>query len=175
MEYFFLIAIGVALLEALIQAAWVPLYFRLGLPVYAREVPYKDAPRFELLQETLAKGFGGILAPPVLFRALSPDELAFRESMFYFRLFSYTPIMHGLARLDPVRRVVTVHGYLNWWPLAFLAFWYAFALRNPAWPDFWEQVLWYAAPLVVMAVIYLIQAAVYGKVVRLLREACGGI
>lgn len=168
----FVAVLAVALLEVLAQAAWVPLYFRLGIPVYRRRMVCTGEPRMAALEGPLEEAFKGGLGPPIAFRALSPDELAFRERMLAFRLLSYTPVMHGQARVDPVDRTVTVSGYLNWYPLAFLVFWYSFFALEPG-PPPEDWVFWYGFPLLIVGFIYLLQRVIYARVARRIGERCG--
>ncbi len=163
-----------ALLECIAQGLWLPTYFRRGLPVYRRRMVCAAGPRMAALEGPLEEESKGRIGPPIAFRALSDEELAFRERLAAGRLFSYTPVMHGLARLDTLDRTVTVTGYLNWYVLAFLGLWYSF---NAFWgrPPQADWLGWYGIPILILGIIYLVQFLVYARVARRIGERCAGV
>jgi hypothetical protein len=58
--------------------------------------------------------------PSLLFRELSPCELAFREKLEADLSLNYLPVMHGLIELCELEQVVVVRGRLNWSAVFFI-------------------------------------------------------
>jgi len=105
-------------IEVILSGTFSSVYFRFGLPVYTKRISTTDRalPAFEARIEQ--ESSGGLMSPFV-FRRLSPTEVAFRERAFGFRLFSYTPVMHGLVRLVPEEGAAYIIGWLNWFVAVF--------------------------------------------------------
>ncbi|MHC4200684.1 MAG: hypothetical protein ACYSU0_11885, partial [Planctomycetota bacterium] len=98
--------------------------------------------------------FSGGAAPPIVFRPLDAGDIAFREKLICFSWFSYTPVMHGLIRVDRDTRTVSTIGYANWFPIFFIAVFVAFGLSVPSGgPDIFFVVF----PILLLAGLYLIQ------------------
>lgn len=94
LEIYLPILILIVLFEFILSGTWQPFYFRLGLPIFQRSMKSVSPP--SLSPEALTERFqGGGLVAPLLFKRISPHEVAFREG-FSFALLSYTPLMHGM-------------------------------------------------------------------------------
>lgn len=122
----FLIFAAIVLLELWAAHAWLPFYYRYGLPVYRRRIPtgaLNRDPR-ELTTASGASQGERVGRPSLAFHALpenstdgtAPEvavrEIAIRERMFENRPgLKYLPVMHAVARLRPSGSVLT--GYLN--------------------------------------------------------------
>jgi hypothetical protein len=119
----FVVLLALVIVETLALATWQPAYFRKGLRVFQQTVAYADEPPSQLDAEEftrkfcLTRKFYRRAATSLEFRRLNESEIAFREPLFQF----YTPVMHGLIRVDPTHRLVYVSGYANWTMLAFVA------------------------------------------------------
>src|SRR5262249_36871503 len=92
--------------------------------------------------------------PSLLFRELSPGELAFREKVLELHFFTYTPLMHGRVEARPLEQTVVVQGRLNWSALIFPA---VFLVGPP------REALGFVVPFMVglYALLYAIQAYRY--------------
>jgi hypothetical protein len=85
--------------------------------------------------EDLTAAFRGGLGPSLAFRSIGIEEVAFREAFFELRLFTYTPVMHGLVRIEPATQHVEVEGRANWFSVVFTLLAAAFVWERPeAWP-----------------------------------------
>jgi hypothetical protein len=115
--------------------------------------------------DVLSRAFASrFLRPSVVFRAIAPEEIAFRERFFELRFFSYTPVMHGLIRFDDHSQTVTVRGHANAFPLCFLALAVGSCLSGPSVEGF--EVLFLAWAAVVFGMLYVIQAARFNAVCK---------
>lgn len=115
MDYLMIIVLVVVAIEIGLSGTWNHFYFSKGLAIYNHDIQVFNAPQGTLSPELLTERFSKGWSPSFLFRALSPTEIAFREKMIEFRLFSYTPVMHGLLHLTPERRAARVVGFINYW------------------------------------------------------------
>ncbi|MCL4266365.1 MAG: hypothetical protein KJ069_24385 [Anaerolineae bacterium] len=115
----FIIAIG----EFILSAFWVPFYFRFGLPLYRRNFQLPPTPtdlgqHIPTLESQLPRSWW---QGAVVFRALGPHELAFRQHMIK----NSRNALHGRVLFDPLSNQLSITGYFYWtllfFPLAFLA------------------------------------------------------
>lgn len=115
----FIIAIG----EFVLSAFWVPIYFRFGLPLYRRNFQLPPTPTdlgqyIVTLESQLTRSWW---QGAVVFRALGPHELAFRQHMVK----NSRNALHGRVLFDPLSNQLSITGYFYWtllfFPLAFLA------------------------------------------------------
>lgn len=163
MGYLGVALIAVAVLEIILSASWSDFYFRVGVPVFRKTFSYVGLTPTELRAEELSAQFEGKIAPSILFVRLSRCDIAFREKMLQWRVLNYTPLMHGIIRDDPVRQEITVTGHANWFAFAFLIWWYVsifdFGLGR-------SELIFFAAPLLVYGLIYLIQYKRFSSVFR---------
>lgn len=110
--------------DLILAGTWMPFYFRTGIPIFIVRLNHRHvAPN---LAERLSSGFRGGGVPSILFRTLSEREIAFRESFRSSTFLRYTPVMRGLIRDVPEKRVTYVIGWINWWIVAL----FGFALRK---------------------------------------------
>jgi hypothetical protein len=109
--------IAIAITETILAARWNRTYFRSGVLIFRQRIPFAGAIQSLPDAAHLDALLGSRWAPSILFRELSPGELAFREAFLEFRLLSYTPIMHGHIEAVPAERAVLVEGRLNWFTL----------------------------------------------------------
>ena len=157
--------IAIAIAETVLAACWNRGYFRSGLLIFRQRIPFagaiQDLPDAARLEALLKSRWG----PSILFRELSPGELAFREALWEFHLLSYTPIMHGHIEALPAERAVLVEGRLNWFTLGFVLM-PALVLDDPS------SLLSLPFFVGVVGLIYLIQAHRYRRLATVLVEAC---
>lgn len=147
----FLGLVGIAVAEMFLSGLWAPFYFRYGLPVLVVQRPLVAAVDSLPDPQLLEREFSIKAMSPLVFQGFSQTEYAFREKAVSFRLFSYTPVMHG--RLELVESVpeLRVIGIANWFTISFLAFSVA-----ASWMFRWLSFAAFVAVLVVG--IYLLQA-----------------
>ncbi|HRQ41682.1 MAG TPA: hypothetical protein PLD25_27495 [Chloroflexota bacterium] len=115
----FIIAIG----EFILSAFWVPFYFRFGIPLYRQSFQLPHAPAdlgqyINNLESQLPRAWW---QAAVVFRALGPHELAFRQHMMK----NSRNALHGRVLFDPLSNQLSITGYFYWTllflPLSFLA------------------------------------------------------
>ena len=158
--------IAAVLIETVLSARWIRAYFRSGFLVYSKRISPAGIATVLPGPSTLESAVRSTWLPSLVFRQLSPTELAFRERLFEFRLFSYTPLMHGLIECRVADHQILVQGRLNWSTVLFTLF---FAV-GPA-REAWLVFLPFLAG--VLAVIYALQAYRYRRVVAALASASG--
>ncbi|MBX3060962.1 MAG: hypothetical protein KF770_31265 [Anaerolineae bacterium] len=116
---FFIIAIG----EFMLSAFWVPVYFRFGIPLYRQSFQLPQTPTdlgqyIATLESQLPRAWW---QAAVVFRALGPNELAFRQHMVK----NSRNVLHGRVLFDPLNNRLSITGHLYWtfllFPLLFLA------------------------------------------------------
>ena len=144
--------------EAFLSSRWRPSYFRSGLILFSKRIAARATTPSGLPQAVqLEFEMRSAYAPPLLFRALSPVEIAFREELFEMRLLGYTPLMHGHIEACPTERSVFVRGRLNWSSLV-LFVGLALFLHGRGLVEFMALLL------VAFVSLYLIQAYRYRRV-----------
>ncbi|MCL2297377.1 MAG: hypothetical protein FWC38_04250 [Proteobacteria bacterium] len=122
MEMGLLILILIAIAELFLAGAFIRFYFTVGIPIFRYRVPCSfvanSLPSTERLEQTTSGGAFTAIA----FRQLDDSRYAFRERAIsgFFKLY-YTAIMHGLLEFDRENRQVHVTGFVNWFPVAFVA------------------------------------------------------
>lgn len=126
--YAFLIFVAAAAFDILCAGAWLPVYYRFGIPLYSRGRRLNDLTKPEIETNRLAAALSDRFRarpehPSILFKALSEREIAAREKLFENRGgFRYLPVMHSLIRLHPERDSVAVVGYINAYVLVALVY-----------------------------------------------------
>ncbi len=99
----FLLAIG----ETLLSLFWAPVYFRHGIPLLRRAYTVPGSldlvAQIPRLEQNLRRTWW---RPGVVFRALSPTEIAFRQA------FGTRNPLQGIIRVEPARNLITVSGHL---------------------------------------------------------------
>ncbi len=136
--YAFLIFAVLIILEQMARAAWLPIYYRLGIPVnltrmpLAREATPTGKPAAEdlspvslekALQERFKNNphystirFKSLTSKQAEAKSFQPLEIAFHETPFEARRgLRYLPVMHSRARIDGGRGLVTVIGFIDWY------------------------------------------------------------
>ncbi len=114
MDAYLLYAVGIlGLIEFTLSVLWTGPYFRFGIPVYRRKLSVGRfrpglADELERYQDS-----GG--ARPLIFRALSSDEIAFREKAYGLYWVDYAPVMRGLIHRSANRREMMLTAKLNWY------------------------------------------------------------
>ncbi len=110
-----------SLAEMAVSGMWLPFYYRLGIPLYRKEVSLTSMPdlaaKIPELEQKLTRS---MWRPAIVFRALNKHEIAFRNS------FGSRNAMAGLIRLDPRGGKMQISGHLYWTflvlPIVFLLF-----------------------------------------------------
>jgi len=169
-EIFVLLTFATAIAEIIMSGRWLPFYFRNGIPLYLKSFQVMEPPT--LSADDLSRKFSSGIAAPIIFHRIRNDEIGFREKAFSFRLFNYTPIMHGLIHVDQSKYTVKMVGYANWttiiFPIAFLSIDYSFSQRQPTHPP---TTLFLVA---IFAVLYLIQFIRFNRVFKFLEDKFSG-
>jgi len=158
---FFVLFASIPFIEMLLSGFWNRLYFTIGLPLLILRVSvglhHINIPSQTQLEEQFRSGWGSSL----VFRELDVNKFAFREKIFQFRLFAYTPIMHGLLFFDRDNGKVVVKGLANWFMVLFFLIWIIAAIfaDNPF-------IIFASLLLIVLffGILYLVQFYRYSKV-----------
>lgn len=147
------------LADIVLTTRWNRAYYTLGLPIFIRRI-HKPGGIAELPLADLEKSSVTAAGPPLLFKRLDNDVIAFREKVFAGAL-HYIPIMHGAIRYDAAEGVARVTGIVNWFVIAFIAC-FAFLMGK----NFVELL-----PIIagVYGIIYFIQAVRFNRVAKKLR------
>ena len=151
----------VAIVEVLFSATWNSTYFRIGIPIYSKQYPYIGTAPDPINDTILNKAFKKTFTHSLVFKQIENGEYAFREKLFQFTLFTYTPIMHGNLNIDKSSRNIRVTGHINWWILAFIVTWFIF---------FSEDLFIFPFLFLFLGVIYLFQKNKYDKVAKFAYE-----
>ncbi len=134
MQYGFPVLLAILAIEMIAASSWWQPYFTSGIRLYRSVVTTATAIR-ALDVAGLAEHFRGGLGPSLQFRELATGLVAFRETMFELKLFTYTPVMHGLLIVRPDSGEVVVEGRANWFTVGFTVFAGAFVAGvRDAWP-----------------------------------------
>jgi hypothetical protein len=117
MEVSIVILVVVAIAETVLNSRWVPFYFLKGIILFKKSVSFAEPPY--LSPDDLSTQFSQGIVSPIVFYPLGEDLIAFREKLFSFRLLHYTPVMHGLIRIDRQQHEISVTGYANLFAILF--------------------------------------------------------
>jgi hypothetical protein len=162
--YFALALAATFAAEAFLSWRWQPAYFRSGVVVFSRRIFFANALPSLPHPAQLEAPVHSALTRSFVFHAISPTEVAFREKLFEIRLFSYSPLMHGVIEARPLERSVLVRGRLNWFSLLFFG---AFTLFVP-----WHELGLFVLLLpVIFGVLYFVQAVRYHRVASVLAQS----
>jgi len=156
--------IAILFLEMLFQAKFARLYFLVGLPIFRRTVKCRLGQNPIPGSDEIESSMPDSRFQELRFKALDSSNLGFRERFFggFFEM-AYTPVMHGLLSFDRRRGVVSVTGYANWFPLAFVLFFVeGIALDG--------GVFFAFALAAILGVIYAIQASRFSNVAEVVVE-----
>lgn len=168
---FFVIAAGAMLVilfaEAWLAGSWNRLYFTVGLPIFIKRVPVSVFSFPPLDFGCLEAEFSATwTSKSLVFKELEPNLFAFREKLLEMRWGkSSSEVMHGLLILDQNQQQVVVKGFANLWMLGMAVL---FALVSLAIGP--QGLLLAAAYVVIMGVVYLLQARRFGKVAQFVAE-----
>lgn len=169
---FFFGLLGTGIAEMVMQARWTPYYFLRGLNVYQKKSLFSSELPGSIDLEKLAEEVGGGFLPRFVFKELSPGVYGFREKIFQFCWFTYTPVMHGVIYLNRQDRSISVVGRANWYMLVFIVGWYANILT---WsfeiPDKGSMIPFAVSLPVLLGSIYLIQLYRFKKIFKVVAEA----
>jgi type IV secretory pathway TrbD component len=136
------IALGVlAVAEYFVARAWLPAYFRYGLPAFRTRV---HGVRLDAQAEERIGRVADQRASLIVFQRLSESEIAFREKGRSSVSFRYTPILHGLLRYVPEEGATYVIGWLNLFALAATGFMGYIFFSASRWQRPWELTVWFA-------------------------------
>jgi hypothetical protein len=164
---FFLFAALLAF-DLLSAVNWLPLYFRIGLPVYFLTAGSKPAHPLTapLTAEQTARMLEATFKsrpqhPSIHFKALAPGGVALREALFENRGgFRYLPVMHSTIRLDPSRSRLTITGGINAYALFVIGYLIYRSLVDTAFIPVAILIL------VVLALSYAAQAGINQQIAR---------
>ena len=157
----------VLLIEMRLASQWSHFYFKNGIKLYSKDVKISQ-PQNNLddLCNKLNSTFKGTgLSPSILFNKIDDQTLGFREKIFEFSLFSYTPLMHG--RIEINHSDMQVAGFINWYPIGFICLWYSFLFPSFR---FDIDIIFLLAPAIIFGIIYIMQSRRYSKIVSQLAE-----
>ncbi|MBV7585835.1 hypothetical protein KW851_23600 [Pseudomonas sp. PDM33] len=145
------------MLELLAMIFWSKLWFRLGIPVFSRQVT-GHCTRVAMTPDELIERQPPSRFQPFLFERLSSRSIGFREWLLPGSLVAllnlsilnfYTPVMRGRLEIDSLGNVRIV-GLLNYFPLLLGLYLLEFAIDSKG----------SAAPLIglaLLAAIYVVQ------------------
>ena len=142
-------------IEVKIASKWIAAYYQHGIRVFFKQYKISQPEHFKLCVQRLQYYFDTRELPALDFHLLTQNLCAFRERVFFPRddevprsdpwdpwdipypgtvtvrtQRTYAPVIHGLIELDPLAGVLTVRGYLNWYPIWFGMIWYAVVLSQ---------------------------------------------
>ena len=166
MEVSIIMLVVVAIAETVLSSRWVPFYFLHGILLFKKTASFVETPN--LSPDDLTTQFSQGLAAPILFFPIDEGLIAFREKMISFRFFHYTPVMHGLIRVDHDRREISVTGCANWFALLFaITFPAAFVTNSPA-----KSELGFVIPflLILFGSLYAIQYFRYTRILEAIKQ-----
>lgn len=136
----FLAIAVLALVEYFVARAWMPAYFRHGLPLFRMRV---HGVRLDADAEARLSGVADQRASLIVFQRLSESEIAFREKGRSAPSFRYTPILHGLLRYVPEEGATYVIGWLNLFAVAAIGFMGYLFFSSSRWDRPWELTAWF--------------------------------
>ena len=159
--YFIYLILILVLVEYILSIFWYAPYYRYGLPVYRRKIHIsKFKPGFA---EKLERYQDAGAARPLVFRAISYDEIAFREKVYGLYWIDYAPVIRGLIHLSEKRRSVMLTAKVNWYALLIPVL-FLFMVRSIG---NWAYIL---IILVIFLAIYVFQRHRFDKVGNLLEK-----
>jgi hypothetical protein len=131
LEIIFLIPVLGAFIELILGRWWVPVYFQKGIPLFKKSfIYYKDLSiSTSNLSDDLSVKFHRIILPAIIFKKISEQEIAFRETFIHYFQFPY--IMRGLVKIENNKRKFIIFGYINWYVLCLLFIFVLYILSDP--------------------------------------------
>ncbi len=150
--------------EILASWTWMSFYFRYGIPVFRRRVRInRFGPKFA---EELERMHHSNISLPLLFRAISHREIAFRERAYGIYWLRYAPVIRGLIHVSEDSREVHITGLLNWYVVLLLVFLPLMLALDDVWP-------YYLVILSAVSIVYTIQRYRFGEVGKKLEKLYG--
>ena len=160
----------VALAEIGLSTAWSKMYFMFGLPVFVKKIPV-NIHRAEIPpKDIFTTRFHSVWASSIGFKKIGPNMYGFREKTFQIKLFSYTPVMHGLLVFDHANHEVVVTGFANWFALGFSLLWFIL-LMPPLFTDLPAALSFVLFSILVMGFLYAIQYSRFSEVADVAAQA----
>ncbi len=151
----FYILVLLLLVEIFASWTWMSIYFRHGIPVFRRKVSVRSfRPEFA---DELERIHHSNLSLPLVFRAISMREIAFREKAYGIYWLRYAPVMRGLIHVSKDRKKVLLTGFLNVYVVLLLFFLPLMLALDEVWS-------YYLVILTAVSIIYAIQRYRFGKV-----------
>ena len=155
------------IIEMRLSSKWSSLYFGNGLKLYTKQVKnivLKNSP--DEIVVLLNKSFkGNGFSQSIQFHKHDSNTVLFREKVFEFALFNYTPLMHGKVQITDSS--ISVIGLANWYPIAFICLWYSMILPTFR---FDMDLMFVLFPIVIFGVIYYFQTRKYNKIITCINE-----
>lgn len=97
------------ILEQIFAMAWVPFYFRVGIPLvsksYRTPLMFELGPHKAVLEHALQRGW---FRPQIVFKSFNKDEFGFRNT------FTSRSQVNGIVRVEPSNGRLTITGNLSW-------------------------------------------------------------
>jgi len=156
----------VVIVESVLSGRWASFYFLNGLTLFKKSFTVADDPRVSV--DDLSQDYSQGLSTPIVFHEFGQDAIGFREKMFSFRLFHYTPVMHGLIRIDRVRREISVMGYANWSPIVFAIVFFSTFPRATLEKGIYIFIILFF--FVIIGILYAIQLSRFSKIFEQVKE-----
>lgn len=155
---FVVLLIVTSLGELMLSSLWAPFYYRHGIPLLRRTYTLPANLNIDAQIPRLEQNLrGSWWRPRVVFRALSPTELAFRNN------FGSRNPMQGLVRLEPAHGRMTISGYLYSSYLLIFPLLFAFVLGIGGLP-----VLFFIFMLGILLFSVLYQRRQYEQIARII-------
>lgn len=112
---------GPIFIEYLHAKEWKPSYFRQGIPLYQKHLHLnKKLMEFESYLEPLEEHLQQKHPhPPILFKLLSSNELAFRQEIVHGKKSDFRFFMHGLIIANPLEQQLSMIGYFSYHTISF--------------------------------------------------------
>ena len=172
-----IVLIAVGLLDTALLALFVPFYMRVGIPAWWQSASIPTEEQFrQAITQMDGTELRGTWYPTIVFRRISPTELAFRHKLGEFKVgFRFRSPIRGIVRLVEGQYTVKVTNYLPWsTPVALALFIWLF--RSFAWPGFEAGIKmgFFAFLLLIMGITVGVQLVVFGQVnSRILEKIMG--
>ena len=155
------------LVETVLSGKWNKMYFTSGLPIFVKRISvgprYNNIP----LSSRFEAQFQSDWTNSLVFREIAPNTYGFREKFFEFRIFKYSPLMHGVLFFDSVNNQVVVKGFANWFSVGLSVIWLGCAILIGVkyFPEAASFVLGFLAFYsIILGFIYLIQYSRFSNV-----------
>jgi hypothetical protein len=149
------IFISIAIIECIVSYKWSPIYFRLGIPIYYKTYHCEGTAPTPIEEFVLNQAFDSMLTASLVFKEIGPNEFAFREKFFEFKVVSFTSIMRGRLEIDKKIKNIRIVGLINFWSFSMILY-LIIAFNN--------NIRFLIFAFSVLTIIYLIQRIKYDRV-----------